>query len=130
MPTRLKGVEGVAVPPSSQASFGPLGPKRLACPGSSSASLRQIRLRLKLTSAQAERLAALPRRQRWRVAALVLGSAFAQLDLGRLVGAQEELRRAGVLLNQGLRACHQDGVVLDASRVMSVVALIENLRGL
>ncbi len=129
MTTPHKGVKGDGEAAPLQASFLGLGPKRLACPPPVSDSLREIRVRLKLSPPQADRLAELPRRLRWRVAALVLGAAFVGVDLVRLVAVQEELRRAGILLNQALHICHRDGVVLDASRVLAVLHLIERLRG-
>ena len=87
-----------------------------------SVALGRARLPLPL----ARQLMALPPGLRGRTMAFILQAYSAGLDLQKLVGAADQLRRLGVLLNQSLRCT--GGAVPDENALRDAAKLIGSLR--
>ncbi len=89
----------------------------------------RIECRCRVRGPVGEALAGMPRRRRSRTIGLTLAAVAEKLDLTALLESREQIRAAGVLLNQALRFGYADGVLTHEtlSRVVNVVELIEAL---
>lgn len=89
----------------------------------------QVRVRLS-RSAAIPFLELSPAPRAIAVAALITG-AVEGVQLPQLIAAVDELRRAGINLNQALRLAHARGLLgADVTlRIKAIVELIERLRG-
>jgi hypothetical protein len=88
----------------------------------------QLRLRVTLPRDLHARFDELPPALRSQAAATMLVAAADGVDLHRLIAAVEQLRRAGVLLNQALHYAYLNGN-FDAASAAAVVDFIQRLRG-
>jgi hypothetical protein len=88
----------------------------------------QVRVRLTLPRNLHAEVAALPPALRSQAVSTVLVAAAEGMDLRAVIAATDQLRRAGVLLNQAVHYCHVHGQ-FDARAASAVVGLIERLRG-
>lgn len=88
----------------------------------------QLRVRLTLPADLHAEIATLPPALRSQAVSTVLIVAADGVDLHRVVAAVDQLRRAGVLLNQALHHAYVNGN-FDAASAAAVVAFIQRLRG-
>jgi hypothetical protein len=88
----------------------------------------RLRVRLTLPRDLHAQFAALPPALRSQAAATMLVAAADGVDLHRLIAAVDQLRRAGVLLNQALHYAYVNGN-FDAASAAEVVQFIQRLRG-
>lgn len=88
----------------------------------------QVRVRLTLPGDLHREVADLPPALRSQAVSTVLVAAADGLDLRAVIAATDQLRRAGVLLNQALHYAYREGN-FDAASAAAVVAFIQRLRG-
>jgi hypothetical protein len=89
-------------------------------------------IRIRLPKNVAVKLADLPPSARSTAVASLLVSASSGVDLDRLIGAVDEIRRLGVLLNQSLRLAYNNKRGLDeqtAHALTQALNFITQLRG-
>jgi hypothetical protein len=88
----------------------------------------QLRVRLTLPPDLHREVATLPPALRSQAVSTMLVAAADGVDMQRVVAATEQLRRAGVLLNQALHHAYVNGN-FNAASAAEVVDFIQRLRG-
>jgi hypothetical protein len=88
----------------------------------------RLRVRLTLPTDLHAQFAALPPALRSQAVSTLLIATADGLDLHRVIAAVDQLRRAGVLLNQALHYAYVNGN-FDAASAAAVVDFIQRLRG-
>jgi hypothetical protein len=82
-------------------------------------------VRLRLTPTVAGQLHALNHKARAEVVALIVNAALAGIDVKQLLGARQELRNLGLLINQSLRVSR--GTETNVVVLNQAVEVINNL---
>jgi hypothetical protein len=81
-----------------------------------------------MKKSRARRWLQLPQAKRSQALAVLMGALDEGIDLHRLLDAEMQMRKAGVLLNQALHLTHGGKAALDTALVADAVRIIKGLR--